>query len=100
MLRTFSLQHAEAGSSGDGSGEQVQGLSAFNLGYRAFVPVAGVAAVACVIAAWQASYGSRPIGLAGILVKTGKYREANTNESEVNPDAIIDSIADLPALLG
>ncbi|WP_338242854.1 putative bifunctional diguanylate cyclase/phosphodiesterase [Aurantiacibacter hainanensis] len=46
----------------------MQGISAFHLGYRAFVPVAGVAAVACVIAAWQASFGNRPIGLAGILL--------------------------------
>lgn len=44
--------------------------------------------------------GGQAIGLAGILVRTGKYREAYANESEVNPDAIIDSIADLPALLG
>ncbi len=42
---------------------------------------------------------AQAIGLTGILVKTGKYRpEAQTRAG--TPDVVIDSIADLPAVLG
>jgi ribonucleotide monophosphatase NagD (HAD superfamily) len=34
------------------------------------------------------------------LVKTGKYRQNYAEASQVKPDLIIDSIADLPRLLG
>jgi len=34
------------------------------------------------------------------LVKTGKYRQEYANASSVKPDAVIDSIAQLPSLLG
>lgn len=44
--------------------------------------------------------GAQDAGLHGILVKTGKYRETYTRLSAVEPDAIISSVADLPALLG
>jgi ribonucleotide monophosphatase NagD (HAD superfamily) len=44
--------------------------------------------------------GAQDAGLHGILVKTGKYRETYTRLSAVNPDAVINSVADLPALLG
>lgn len=43
--------------------------------------------------------GGQAAGLAGILVKTGKYREEYAEASEVEPDAVIDSIADLPKWL-
>jgi len=43
--------------------------------------------------------GGQAAGLKGVLVKTGKYRETVAQESAVKPDAVIDSIADLPALL-
>ena len=43
--------------------------------------------------------GSQRIGLTGILVKTGKYRQSYTDASKVTPDLLIDSIADLPNLL-
>lgn len=43
--------------------------------------------------------GGMAAGLLGILVRTGKYREEQANKSPVRPDAIIDSIADLPALV-
>lgn len=43
--------------------------------------------------------GAQNAGLAGVLVKTGKYREEYAQRSVVNPHAIIDSVADLPALL-
>ena len=39
--------------------------------------------------------GGQAAGLAGILVRTGKYRKAYVDESEVKPDAIFDSIAEL-----
>jgi ribonucleotide monophosphatase NagD (HAD superfamily) len=39
-------------------------------------------------------------GLAGILVRTGKYREDLVRASGIEPTATIDSIADLPDLLG
>lgn len=44
--------------------------------------------------------GAQNAGMAGILVKTGKYREEVTMSSQVKPDLIIGSIAELPALLG
>ena len=43
--------------------------------------------------------GAQNYGLCGILVKTGKYREALVTHSGVRPDYLIESIADLPALL-
>lgn len=44
--------------------------------------------------------GAQDAGLHGVLVKTGKYRETYTRLSAVDPDAVIDSVAGLPALLG
>jgi HAD superfamily hydrolase (TIGR01458 family) len=43
--------------------------------------------------------GGQNAGLCGILVKTGKYRKDYVAESDVEPDAVIDSFADLPGLL-
>jgi HAD superfamily hydrolase (TIGR01458 family) len=44
--------------------------------------------------------GAQQAGLMGVLVKTGKYREAYAADSAVKPQATLDSVADLPALLG
>jgi len=44
--------------------------------------------------------GGQQAGLIGILVKTGKYRQAYTDASNVKPDIFLDSVADLPKLLG
>ncbi len=44
--------------------------------------------------------GAQKAGLRGVLVKTGKYRENLVAESGVTPDRTIDSIVDLPGLLG
>lgn len=44
--------------------------------------------------------GGQAVGLRGILVKTGKYREELVSRSSVRPDHVIASIAELPALLG
>lgn len=43
--------------------------------------------------------GAQAAGLQGVLVKTGKYRAELAERSEVSPNAIIDSVADLPGLL-
>jgi HAD superfamily hydrolase (TIGR01458 family) len=44
--------------------------------------------------------GGQQVGLMGILVKTGKYRQSYAESSPVTPDLIIDSIKNLPGLLG
>ncbi len=43
--------------------------------------------------------GAMEAGLAGILVRTGKYREELVRESGIEPTATVDSIADVPALI-
>jgi len=40
--------------------------------------------------------GARRAGLRGLLVRTGKFRPADL-EGDVRPDAVLDSLADLPA---
>jgi HAD superfamily hydrolase (TIGR01458 family) len=44
--------------------------------------------------------GALSAGLAGILVRTGKYREDVVMASGVEPSATVDSIAEVPALVG
>jgi HAD superfamily hydrolase (TIGR01458 family) len=44
--------------------------------------------------------GALAAGLRGILVRTGKYRDELLESSGVTPTEIVDSIADVPALLG
>ncbi|HEX9034112.1 MAG TPA: HAD-IA family hydrolase [Streptosporangiaceae bacterium] len=39
------------------------------------------------------------LGVTGVLVRTGKYREATVRSAPAAPDYVIDSVADLPALL-
>jgi HAD superfamily hydrolase (TIGR01458 family) len=43
--------------------------------------------------------GATAIGMRGVLVRTGKFRPAALEEADIQPDAVIDSIADLPAYL-
>jgi HAD superfamily hydrolase (TIGR01458 family) len=43
--------------------------------------------------------GALAAGLAGVLVRTGKYRDDALRASGVEPTAIVDSIADVPRLL-
>lgn len=40
--------------------------------------------------------GAQGMGMAGVLVRTGKYREDAVRDSGVKPELIIDSIADFP----
>ena len=44
--------------------------------------------------------GAQAVGLIGILVRTGKYRPEAVRAATGVPDVVIDSIADLPHLLG
>lgn len=44
--------------------------------------------------------GAQQAGLKGILVRTGKYRQGYADASPIKPDVVIDSILDLPRLLG
>lgn len=43
--------------------------------------------------------GAKGIGLTSLLVRTGKFRQADYDRATVKPDAVIDSISDLPAWL-
>ena len=43
--------------------------------------------------------GAKAIGMRGVLVRTGKFRPAALEVAEPQPDAVVDSIADLPAYL-
>ena len=43
--------------------------------------------------------GAQRAGIRGVLVKTGKYRDEVAARSAVVPDAVIESIAELPRLL-
>jgi ribonucleotide monophosphatase NagD (HAD superfamily) len=42
--------------------------------------------------------GARRVGLAAIFVRTGKYRPEALEASGLEPTAVVDSIADVPAL--
>ena len=44
--------------------------------------------------------GAQKAGLKAVLVRTGKYRKAYAEASAIKPDYMIDSVADLPAMLG
>jgi HAD superfamily hydrolase (TIGR01458 family) len=44
--------------------------------------------------------GAQAAGIRGVLVRTGKYRPADESDPHTKPDAVIDSIADLPDHLG
>jgi HAD superfamily hydrolase (TIGR01458 family) len=43
--------------------------------------------------------GAQAIGMQGIMVRTGKFRAAELESSDVKPDWVVDSIASLPGLL-
>ena len=43
--------------------------------------------------------GAQACGMRGILVRTGKYRPGEADRSPIRPDAVLESAADLPALL-
>ena len=43
--------------------------------------------------------GAQALGMHGLLVRTGKYRDEWLARSGVKPDAVLDSVADLPEWL-
>ncbi len=43
--------------------------------------------------------GAKALAMRAVLVRTGKFREDSLAASEHKPDAVLDSIADLPAWL-
>jgi ribonucleotide monophosphatase NagD (HAD superfamily) len=43
--------------------------------------------------------GAKAAGCTGVLVRTGKFRPAQIEKSEIGPDAILDSLAGLPDFL-
>lgn len=43
--------------------------------------------------------GAQALGIQGIMVRTGKFRAAELESSDVKPDLVVDSIAALPDLL-
>jgi ribonucleotide monophosphatase NagD (HAD superfamily) len=43
--------------------------------------------------------GAKRIGMRAVLVRTGKFRPAALENADPQPDTVIDSIADLPALV-
>jgi HAD superfamily hydrolase (TIGR01458 family) len=43
--------------------------------------------------------GAKEAGLATVLVRTGKFREASLAAAHVRPDGVVDSIANVPAFL-
>lgn len=43
--------------------------------------------------------GALAAGLRGVLVRTGKYRDETLESSSVTPTEIVDSVADVPALM-
>jgi len=43
--------------------------------------------------------GAQAVGIRGVLVRTGKFREAELAGSTIRPDAVLDSLADLQRLL-
>ena len=44
--------------------------------------------------------GALAAGCAGVLVRTGKFRPQQLENSSIHPDRVLDSLADLPDLLG
>jgi HAD superfamily hydrolase (TIGR01458 family) len=43
---------------------------------------------------------AQALGLRGVLVRTGKFRRETLDSAPMRPDAVVDSFADVPALLG
>ena len=44
--------------------------------------------------------GAKFAGCVGVLLRTGKFRPDQIKTSEIRPDAMLDSLADLPSLMG
>ena len=44
-------------------------------------------------------FGAQAAGMTGVLVRTGKFLPGDLERTDGTPDHVIDSFADLPALL-
>ncbi len=43
--------------------------------------------------------GAQAVGITGVLVRTGKFRQADLDDADGRPDHVVDGIGDLPELL-
>jgi ribonucleotide monophosphatase NagD (HAD superfamily) len=43
---------------------------------------------------------AQALGITGVLVRTGKFREDQLARASGAPDVVVDSVCDVPALLG
>jgi ribonucleotide monophosphatase NagD (HAD superfamily) len=43
--------------------------------------------------------GIQALGGKGILLRTGKYSQSELDDSDIQPDLVLDSIADLPGVI-
>ncbi len=46
------------------------------------------------------SPAAQAAGLHGVLVRTGKFRTVDLDDPRIHPTEVIDSVVDLPGLLG
>ena len=44
--------------------------------------------------------GAQAVGITGVLVRTGKYRPGHESHDGVTAHHVVDSVADVPALIG
>jgi ribonucleotide monophosphatase NagD (HAD superfamily) len=44
--------------------------------------------------------GAQALGMTGVLVRTGKFRDEDLERASGTPDLVLDSIGELPRLLG
>jgi HAD superfamily hydrolase (TIGR01458 family) len=71
--------------------------------YQALAAEAGVALEEMLMVGDDAEFdasGAVALGMAGVLVRTGKYREGDEERVTPRPTAVIDSVASLPCWLG
>jgi ribonucleotide monophosphatase NagD (HAD superfamily) len=71
--------------------------------FEAALASVGTAATDCVMVGDDLDNDVRAaqgLGVQGVLVRTGKYRDDVLGTAGAPPDSVIDSIADLPAWLG
>lgn len=89
--------------------EAATGIEATVLGKPApavFLQTAGLLGVdpACAVMVGDSLYGdvlaAQDAGLQGVLVRTGGFRQDDLDAADAEPDVVIDSIIDLPGLLG
>jgi HAD superfamily hydrolase (TIGR01458 family) len=71
--------------------------------FKAALDALGVAAADTVMVGDDVEHdvlGAQAHGVTGVLVRTGKFRESDIASASGTPDYVVDSLADVPALLG